>query len=255
MVEWHIQKSVPLLAEAREAAGVTQKEMAKRLNLHQSQISRLESVDSNAESRDFDGFLRTLGSDDAFKLADALKVVWKHLSRPSLKHPDFETLADVEGALQRLQSFRQNKSMPPVLAGQAELLFRRLVEFGEFLLSLDHRIVYIGDIGVGKTTAACRQAGLVTDFATAATLKGMMLDTGGGRTTLCDVYVQPGKGFSIDVEPLPDEEVYRLVAELCRSAQEKSERERADEGERRLPAPGGNRARATQHGRSHAVDA
>ena len=216
-----------LLAEAREAAGVTQKEMAKRLNLHQSQISRLESVDSNAESRDFDGFLRTLGSEDALKLADALKVVWKHLSRPSLKHPDFETLADVEGALQRLQSFRQNKSMPPVLAGQAELLFRRLVEFGEFLLSLDHRIVYIGDIGVGKTTAACRQAGLVTDFATAATLKGMMLDTGGGRTTLCDVYVQPGKGFSIDVEPLPDEEVYRLVAELCRSAQEKSERERA----------------------------
>ena len=216
----------PLLAEAREAAGVTQKEMAKRLNLHQSQISRLESADSNSEIGDFDRFLRALGSDESLKLADALKVTWKHLSRPSLKHPDFETLGEVEAALQRLQRFRQNKSMPAVLAGQAELLFRRLVEFGEFLLSLEHGIVYIGDIGVGKTTAACRQAGLVTDFATAANLRGMMLDTGGGRTTLCDVCVQPGKGFTIDVEPLPDEEVYRLAAELCRSIQEKGEGER-----------------------------
>ena len=50
----------------------------------------------------------------------------------------------------------------PVLAGQAELLFRRLVEFGEFLLSLDHKIAYIGDIGVGKTTAVCR-AGRIGD--------------------------------------------------------------------------------------------
>ena len=44
-----------------------------------------------------------------------------------------------------------------------------------------------------------------------------MLDTGGGRTTLCDVYVQRGNDFAIDVEALTDEEVYRLVAELCRS--------------------------------------
>ena len=48
-----------------------------------------------------------------------------------------------------------------------------------------------------------------------------MLDTGGGRTTLCDVFVQRGSGFTIDVEALPDEEVYRLVTELCRSMQEK----------------------------------
>ena len=214
-----------LIAGAREDAGLTQKEMAKRLNVHQSQISRLESGDSNAESKDFDRYLRALDTERALKLAHVLKLSWKHLSRPSLKHPDLETLVEVEAALQRLESFRQSESMPHVLAGHAELLFRRLVEFGESLLNLDHKIVYIGDIGVGKTTSACRQAGLVTDPATSADLKGMMLDTGGGRTTLCDVYVQSGNVFGIDVEALPDEEVYRLVEELCRSTQEKVEGE------------------------------
>jgi hypothetical protein len=108
-----------------------------------------------------------------------------------------------------------------LLAGQADLLCRRLLEFGEFLLSLDHKIVYVGEIGVGKTTAACRQAGLVADPANPSDLKAMMLDTGGGRTTLCDVFVQAGDRFILNVDPLTDEEVYRLVAELCRSIQEK----------------------------------
>ena len=81
------------------------------------------------------------------------------------------------------------------------MLFRRLYDFGEFLLNLDHRIVYVGEIGVGKTTAACRQAGLVTNPSAPADLKGMMLDTGGGRTTLCDVYVRGGDRFCWRLRP------------------------------------------------------
>ena len=211
-----------IVAEVREEASITQKEMAKRLNLHQSQISRLENRNSNAEVGEFHRYLHALGSDRALKLAQVLEVDWRHLLCPSLKHPNLETLADVEVALQSLQSFRESQSMPQVLVGQAELLFRRLAELGEFLLSLDHKVAYVGDIGVGKTTAVCQQAGLVTDLDTAANLKGMMLDTGGGRVTLCDVYVQSGKGFRIDVEVLADEEVYRLVEELCRSIKEKA---------------------------------
>ena len=208
-------------AEAREEAGLTQKEMAQRLKVHQSQISRLEGGDGKAVTKDFERYFETLGSDRALKLARSLKVEWRHLSCPSLKHPNLEVLVEIEEALQRLQGFRESQSMPQVLAGQADLLFRRLVDFAEFLVGLDHKIAYIGDIGVGKTTALCRQAGLATELDSASSLKGMMLDTGGGRTTLCDVYVQRGKGFAIDVEALPDEEVYRLVAELCRSNQAK----------------------------------
>ncbi len=205
------------VAEARDEAGITQKEMAQRLNVHQSQISRLEGGEGKGEVKDFERYLQALGSEQALKLAGILKVEWKHLSCPSLKHPNLEVLVEIEEALQRLQDFRESQSMPLVLAGQTGLLFRRLEEFAEFLVGLDHKIAYIGDIGVGKTTALCRQAGLATEQESADSLRGMMLDTGGGRTTLCEVCVQQGKGFAIDVEALPDEEVYRLVAELCRS--------------------------------------
>ena len=208
------------VADIREEMGVTQKEMAKRLKMHQSQISRLESGDSNADIGDYERYLHVLNSESALKFANILKMNWKHLSRPSPKHPNIDTLVEIEEALQRLQDFRQNQSMPHMLAGQTELLFKRLTEFGKFLLNLEHKIVYIGDIGVGKTTVACQQAGLVTDLATAANLKGMMLDTGGGRTTLCDAYVQHGNGFAIEVEPFPDEEIYQLVTELCKSIKE-----------------------------------
>ena len=73
----------------------------------------------------------------------------------------------------------------------------------------------------GKTTAACRQAGLVIDEATAADLKGMLLDTGGGRTTLCDVRVETGERFALTVEPVSDEEIYKLVGEVCKGIFEK----------------------------------
>ena len=131
-------------------------------------------------------------------------------------------MIEAEAALERLHAFKSSPSVPQVLAGQADLLFRRLFEFGEFLLNLDHCIVYVGEIGVGKTTAACKQAGLVTNPAVPGDLKGMMLDTGGGRTTLCDVYVRAGARFSLEVEPVPDEEIYRLVEEFCRSVIAKS---------------------------------
>ena len=121
------------VAEAREEAGITQKEMAQRLTVHQSQISRLEGRDGKAESKKFERYLQALGSDRALKLAEILKVEWRHLSYPSLKHPNLEVLVEIEEALQRLPGFRESPSMPQVLAGQADLLFRRLVEFAEFL--------------------------------------------------------------------------------------------------------------------------
>jgi transcriptional regulator with XRE-family HTH domain len=204
-------------AAAREAATLTQKQLAERMGAHQSRISRMEQGDGDLE--DFVRYLTTLETDRARELLELVQIEWKHLPRPSLQHPDIRTLADVEIALERLDGFRNQA--PRVLSGQADLLYRRLYESGEYLIRLDHKVVYAGEIGVGKTTAACRQSGLVLDPETARDLRGMLLDTGGGRTTLCDVLVRVGTQFALEVEPLPDEEVYRLVAELARGVQEK----------------------------------
>lgn len=67
---------------------------------------------------------------------------------------------------------------------------------------------------------------MVIDKQTASDLKGLLLDTGGGRTTLCDVRVETGDRYSLTVDPVPDEEVYKLVTEVCRGIREKVDGEK-----------------------------
>ncbi|WP_292387126.1 helix-turn-helix transcriptional regulator [Mesorhizobium sp.] len=212
-----------LLAKARERASLTQAELAKRWQTSQTRVSRLEAGDPAFEATDHLAYLDALGSPDVERLRDLISAEWRHLPRPSLLHPDVDGLLKAEEALERLSQFLATEDVPRAVAGQAEMLSRRIYEFADYLRSLHHRVAFIGDIGVGKTTAACRQAGLVLSPESAADLRGILLDTGGGRVTLCEVSVLSGSSFAIDVEPLPDEEVYRLVADFCRSVKVASE--------------------------------
>ena len=181
-------------------------------------------------------FLKTLRGDRAKRVRRLLAVEWKHLPRPSLGHPDIDVLIEAELALERLQTFTSGEKVPHVLVGQAELLSSRLRSLGDYLLSTAHTVAYFGDIGVGKTTAACCTAGLVIDPTNASDLRGVMLDTGGGRTTLCEAEARTGQRYAMQVDPLPDEEVYRLVSEFCRSVRERrGEREPGSADEFKLP--------------------
>jgi transcriptional regulator with XRE-family HTH domain len=208
-----------IVSEIRAEAGLTQKQLADKMNRNQTGISRLESGDGDAA--DVSAYLRSIGTRRARAFADVLKVEWRQLPRPSLRHPNLEILIAIEGALARVREFRNGDQVSALLASQAELLERRLEDQGRYLLALNHDVVYVGEIGVGKTTALCRQVGLAVDPLAASDLKGMLLDTGGGRTTLCEVRVEAGERFAITVEPLPDEEIYKLVGEVCRGIRDK----------------------------------
>ncbi|MHB1101826.1 MAG: helix-turn-helix domain-containing protein [Devosia sp.] len=212
-----------LLGELRESAGLTQRQVAERMSANQTKVSRIENGDG--DEGDLASFLGALGTPEASSLAELAQMSWHHLPRPSLRHPDLSSLVQIERGLDTVRNFLNDGEVSALLAGQAQLLEKRLLEAGEFLLSLEHDVVYVGEIGVGKTTAVCRQAGLVLDSATASDLKGMMLDTGGGRTTLCDVRVVSGDRFALTVEPTSDEEAYRLVGEMCRAVFEGSSAE------------------------------
>lgn len=203
-----------LLAELREAAKMTQRQVAELMGASQTGVSRLEA--GEGDGAEAERFLKAIGTPGAQSLAEKLRVQWRHLPQPSLKHPDLETLIAIERGLTEIQEFLAEGQVPTVLAGQAELLRHSLEEAGRYLLPLHHELVYVGEIGIGKTTAACRQAGLVLHEAKPTDLKGMLLDTGGGRTTLCDVRVESGERFALTIEPIADEEIYKLVAEVCR---------------------------------------
>lgn len=208
-----------MLAQARDAANKTQKDIAVAMSGNQTRISRLEAGEGMIDDAVL--YLGAVATAEAEKLAIMLQFNWKNLLTPSLRHPDIEPLMEIETALDRLRTFLADGEVPKVLAGQAELFLSRLDDVGRFLFELNHEIVYVGEIGAGKTTAACRQAGLVIDSQSASDLKGLLLDTGGGRTTLCDVRVETGDRYALTVDPVPDEEVYKLVSEVCRGIREK----------------------------------
>lgn len=208
-----------ILADLRGTSGLTQHQVAERMSANQTRVSRIEAGDGDAA--DIEAYVAAIGTPEAQAFGELLRLDWMHLPRPSLRHPDLDMLVAVEQGLDRARGFLHDGQVPTVLAGQAQMLDRRLEDAGRYLLSLDHEVVYVGEIGVGKTTAACRQAGLVLDENTAADLKGMLLDTGGGRTTLCDVRVEAGEKFTLTVEPVSDEEIYKLVGEVCKGVFEK----------------------------------
>ena len=190
-----------LLAALREKAKVTQSHIAGAMGKSQASLLRLEAGDIGATPEDYAAYLTALGTPDARAAQLLIATTWRHLPRPPLQHPDIDDLIAAETALDRLSAFLDSDAVPRAVGGQAEMLIRRIHDFGDFLRSLKHRIAWIGDIGVGKTTAACRQAGLVVDAASAADLRGVILDTGGGRVTLCEVSVITGTSFAIEVEP------------------------------------------------------
>ncbi|NMG39756.1 XRE family transcriptional regulator [Chelativorans sp. ZYF759] len=215
-----------LLSLVRSQSDKTQKQVADAMKANQTKISRIEA--GGGDTVDVAAYLDAIGTSEAQRLKELLSIEWVHIPRPSLRHPDLDALIEIEHGLATVRTFLADETVPSTLANQAALLDKRLESAGQFLLSVDHDVVYVGEIGVGKTTAVCRQTGLVLDEATASDLKGMLLDTGGGRTTICDVRVVTGDRFSMAIEAVPDEEIYRLVAEMGRGIYEKVSGEAGD---------------------------
>ncbi|MEH2414371.1 hypothetical protein [Nostoc sp.] len=97
----------------------------------------------------------------------------------------------------------------------------------EKILSIDkYKIVFIGTIGKGKTTAICHLFNLISDFNVSKTKKGKttnvietkeLLSTGGGKTTICEVIIKASEKTYIEVEPYTVDEMENLIFDFCDS--------------------------------------
>lgn len=97
----------------------------------------------------------------------------------------------------------------------------------EKILSIDkYKIVFIGTIGQGKTTAICHLFNLISDFRGYKTVNGKardvietkeLLSTGGGKTTICEVIIKAAEQTYIEIEPYTVEEMENLIFEFCDS--------------------------------------
>ena len=95
----------------------------------------------------------------------------------------------------------------------------------EKILSIDkYKIVFIGTIGQGKTTAICHLFNLISEFNGSKTVGGKiqnvtetkeLLSTGSGKTTICEVVIKASEKTYIEIEPYTVDEMENIILEFC----------------------------------------
>lgn len=137
-----------------------------------------------------------------------------------------ELIAEIDAELTKRQGAKtvleqMRRSALAALRGELDGLAR-------MLSTPRHKLVFIGQVGVGKTTAICHLVGLTAEREKrkktsknapekAVTVTEDLMATGSGFTTLCEVVVVPAQGSRFVVEPYERAEVERTIAEFCQA--------------------------------------
>ena len=223
------------LAELRSKAKMSQSSVAPKVRVDQSRISRIEKADVVPSFTEVRTFLEALRTDEAREYLRYLEKDWKVLPRPTPENPELDAIWLAEQKLQHLQAFEQEQNLSKPVRAEVEMHRHSLQQAADFLTRVDHQIGFIGDIGVGKTTALCLAADLILPDPGATLENRVVLETGGGRTTVCEVHVKAGRQWGIIIEPHPEAEIYRLVADLCEGLISKDVPDDSGTGEKGLP--------------------
>lgn len=102
----------------------------------------------------------------------------------------------------------------------------RLIEIDKIFGIEKYKIVFIGTIGAGKTTAICHLFNLIGDFNKEIERGGKkrvikstesLLSTGSGRTTLSEVLISPSDETYLQIEPYTKEELEKIIIGFCES--------------------------------------
>ncbi|HWI81513.1 helix-turn-helix transcriptional regulator [Ramlibacter sp.] len=199
-----------ILKHARDAAGISQTQLASRLKVTPSVVSRLESSDQ-ADAQMAARYLAAVDTDLAKEVVQFYRQKWRHIERPSFLHPERHVLWLAEEALQSLERFEGSEQFDAILQEPLNRLRNRILTETEFIRHMEHGIGFIGDIGVGKTTALSFVTNLLTSDKES---KQSVFPTGSGRTTVCEVAIKIAPTFGIAVDSLAEEEIRALTVDL-----------------------------------------
>jgi transcriptional regulator with XRE-family HTH domain len=202
-----------VLKHVREAQGLSQAALAKQMGTVASVLSKLEKAD-DAEPEVAERYLTAVASDLAVEVADYYARSWRQATPPSFLHPDRETLWTIDKALRDLDVFESERS-DPILRGPIDLLRSELRTTDTYLRRRDHVVAWIGDIGVGKTTALTHAVGLLVGDGRSG--RRPAFPVGQGRVTVCETAIRVAPTFGVLVDALEDEEVVRLTRDLVSS--------------------------------------
>lgn len=204
-----------ILVKLREKAGLSQAQLAERLQFNASRVSRLESGGTELSLDDAELIASGIASAESKAFADYLRSEWKILERPGFNHVNLAALWKAEQSLQRVAELESDPDLKNAFVQQIRSCRQALERAANALRSTEHPIALIGAPGVGKTTVICTLAQLRKGDWDSDLDKQMALQTGGGRQTLCEVHVRNGGEFNISVEACTPEELQQYVSEFC----------------------------------------
>lgn len=220
----------------RTQAGITQSQLAQGAGLEQSRISRIEKGDISPSTADIEAILRHLvakGSGPAADYRSYLAAAWRHVERPAFDNPQREVITLAEDTLEKIASFMEQREHPWPLKRQIERQKAAVENWSAYLGQTSHQIAFVGEIGVGKSTAISFLFGLIEPAsADSKKLDRVVLEAGGGRTTICEVQIRRGPAYGIMIQPQSEAELQNLVEDFCAGIWLRSKGTDAEGGER-----------------------
>ena len=208
----------PYLSRLRIEARLAQKEVAELASIYPAALSRIESGERPPTDDEVKRIVAALDTSDARQFGASVSLQWAYLQRPPVGHPDMDLLWQGEQCLAKLAQVREEGGLGtdndgPFQArlGESEGEIKRVAAL---VRNLEHTIAFVGDIGVGKTSALCAILGLQVP-PTPSGRHMEVLEVGTGRTTVCEVQVVQGPAYGLLVDSLTDEEVEREVFEFA----------------------------------------
>ena len=100
-----------------------------------------------------------IGEPEALEYAEYAKSSWSHIPKPGFWHPSRTDLHQAEMLFAKLGEFVRRPQTTDGPKAQANLYRESLMRAVEFLTDTNHSIAFVGEIGVGKSTAICGSPG------------------------------------------------------------------------------------------------
>lgn len=207
-----------VITRLRMQLRLKQNEIAAAAGVDQSRVSRAEKGEFTNESdvAKIINALAELGSKDAVRYKEFLGREWRHMDVPAFWNPEAPYLETAEETLEQIEGFLAETDTPWPLRRQVERHRNLLEDASSYLQSTSHQIAFIGDIGVGKSTALSFLYELLIPPGVSDKLTDrVLLEAGAGGTTICEVHVRRGPEYGIAIQPMPGSELRQLVADFC----------------------------------------
>ena len=207
-----------VLGRIRKELDLSQAAVAKAAGIDQSRISRIEKgeVTNPTDIEKVMDALTALGATEVSAYREFANRNWVHIEPPSFWNPQRGGLEDAEETLGKIEAFLADEKHPWPLRRALEGHKAALLRGATFLNRTSHNLAFIGDIGVGKSTALAFAFDLLVPPSPSGTaMDRPILETGAGGTTICEVHTRRGPNYGLSIQPMPDKELRDLVADFC----------------------------------------